>query len=257
MIGDGEVVQAGRLRGARHRLDVVAAVRLRGVAVQVAAEVRERTSRGSVPRRPLRSRRGSRAAPADRRETERRVDALFVVAGDARVVVDAKEPVLVQLEAALDGAIAQRDVVGLRAGEVLQRGAEALARDEPQVGLEAAPEQHARLGFAVGEHPLDELVAGEGLHERAGRAGREDVEVAAGLAAAPQAADHRDLGVGACSRARRRGRGVSEASAISRRPVNRRCSSSALRICASFFAPIPSSRGCGRRGGLLELVEAC
>ena len=43
---------------------------------------------------------------------------------------------------------------------------------------------------------LDELVAGERVHQRLRGAGGEDVEIAAGLAAAPEAADRRDVGVG-------------------------------------------------------------
>ena len=43
---------------------------------------------------------------------------------------------------------------------------------------------------------LHELVAGERVHQRRRGAGGEDVEVAAGLAAAAQAADRRDVGVG-------------------------------------------------------------
>ncbi len=71
-----------------------------------------------------------------------------------------------------------------------QRRAEALARDEPQVCLEPAPQQHARLRVAVREDTLDQLVAGERVHQRRRGARREDVEVAAGLAAAAEAADH-------------------------------------------------------------------
>ncbi len=100
-------------------------------------------------------------------------------------------PYSFSLKPALDGAVAQRDVVRLRAGEVLQRGAEALARHEAQVGLEPAAQQHARLGFAVREDALDEAVAGEGVHQRRRCAGGEDVEIAARLAAAAQAADRR------------------------------------------------------------------
>ncbi len=44
------------------------------------------------------------------------------------------------------------------------------------------------------QHALDELVAGERVHQRLGGAGGEDVEVTAGLTAAAQAADRRDFG---------------------------------------------------------------
>ena len=47
----------------------------------------------------------------------------------------------------------------LRAGEVLLRGAEALARHEPQVRLESAAQEHARLGVAAAEDALDQAVA--------------------------------------------------------------------------------------------------
>ena len=160
-------------------------------------------------------------------------------------------------------AVAQRDVVRLRAGEVLHRGAEALARHEPQVGLEAAPEQHARLRVAVREDALDQLVAREGVHQRRRRAGGEDVEVAAGLAAAAQAADDVDLGRRARARAaRRRGRARSRAprpSAGGRRDARR--SSSALRMSASFFAPMPfmladAGRRAPRASSSLERADA-
>ena len=58
------------------------------------------------------------------------------------------------------------DVVRLRAGEVLHRGAAALGRHEPQVGLVAAAQQHARLGVALAEHALDARVRDEGVHQR-------------------------------------------------------------------------------------------
>ena len=76
-----------------------------------------------------------------------------------RAVVVAVEAVFVQLQAAANRAVAERDVVRLRAGEVLKRGAEALARDQTQVRLKPALEQHARLRVAVREHALDQLVA--------------------------------------------------------------------------------------------------
>ena len=59
------------------------------------------------------------------------------------LVQRAEQSVLVQLEALLDGAVAQRDVVGLGSGEVLHRGAAALSRHEPHIGLIPAPEAHA------------------------------------------------------------------------------------------------------------------
>ena len=117
-------------------------------------------------------------------------------AGD-RLVVGVEQAVLVQLPAALERAVAQRDVVRLRAGEVLQRGAALLGRDDPQVGLEAAA-QSARWPWCrrgrARARPAGSCVkasASDGVG-----AAREDVEVAAGLGAAPHAADRGDLGAG-------------------------------------------------------------
>ena len=142
----------------------------------------------------------------DECEAERPIDLFFGSTRDELAVVDPEEAIFVELEAALDRAIAESDVVRLRAGEILQRGAEAFARHDAQIGLKAAPEQHARLGLAVREHALDELVAREGVHQRRRRAGGEDVEIAAGLAAAPQAANGRDVGVGGVLTQRRKER---------------------------------------------------
>ncbi len=77
------------------------------------------------------------------------------VAPAIALVLRVEQAVLVQLPAAFERAIAQRDVVRLRAGEVLQRGAALVGRDDAQVGLEAAAQQHAGLGVAVAEHALD------------------------------------------------------------------------------------------------------
>jgi len=52
--------------------------------------------------------------------------------------------VLVELQAAVDRAVAHRDVVGARAGEVLERGAELLAVDDSEVHPGAA-RANARL----------------------------------------------------------------------------------------------------------------
>ncbi len=85
--------------------------------------------------------------------------------------------------------------MGFRAREVLERGAQALRRDQAQIGLEAAPEPHAGFRVAVRKDPLDQLVAGEGIHQRRRTAPCEDVEVAARFAAAPETADHGNLRV--------------------------------------------------------------
>ena len=113
VIGDGDVLEAGVARRPRHRPGVGAAVGGRRVHVQVAAHVLE----GDEPRQ--RAGFGGLDLAAilaqfrrDERQPERLVDALLGLAGDERAVVHAIEPVFVQLEAALDRAVAQGDVVG-------------------------------------------------------------------------------------------------------------------------------------------------
>ena len=146
-------------RRLRHRARGVLAVGLGRVHVQVAAQIAAFDEVGQ-----LASRRGlDLAAPfaqlgRNPGEPERLVDLLFARARDARVVVGAKEAVFVQLEPEPDRAVAKRDVVRLRAGEVLHRGAAALGRHEPQIRLKAAPDQHARFRLALPEHPLDQLI---------------------------------------------------------------------------------------------------
>src|SRR5690606_27397614 len=103
---------------------------------------------------------------------------------------------LVQLVAPADRTVAQRDVVRLRSGEVLLRGAEALTRHQAKIRLEASPQQHAGSGLAVCEHALDETIRRERLHQGGWGPGGNDVDVAAGFAAAAQAPDGMDLCVG-------------------------------------------------------------
>ena len=196
MIGDGDVLEPRLARRRGHRPDVVLAVGFGAVHVEVAAQIgeidepRERAGRGGVELAAHLAQLGRNPV-----EAERGVDLLLALAGDANLVGDPEQAVLVQLEALADGAVAQRDVVGLRSGEVLQRGAAAVGGDEAQVGLEAALDEDARFRLAVAEHALDQTVLDEVVHQRRRRAGGEQVEVAAGVAAAPQAADRLDRGI--------------------------------------------------------------
>ena len=137
------------------------------------------------------------------------------------------------------------------------RGAAAVGGDEAQVGLEAALEQHARLGVAVAEHALDQAVLDEVVHQRRPAPEASDVEIAAGVAAAPQAADRLDGGVGRALAQvgdERRGGVVrvgqqmpaGEALALVERLEDERF---LLRAHAR------AARGSGRRRGALEIVE--
>ena len=79
-------------------------------------------------------------------QTERRVDLLLGLARDDAAALDLGEGVLVQRQAAGERALAELDVVALRAGEVEQRGAELVRRHDAQVDLRSAVGDDAGLG---------------------------------------------------------------------------------------------------------------
>ena len=113
------------------------------------------------------------------------IDLGFGGSGDYGVVVEAGECVLVEGEAALDGSLAEGDVVHLGAGEVLQGCSVAGAGEETDVDLEVVAEGEADFVLAFGEEFVDEgkggyVVDGGGDHVGfAGGASDEEVEVAA------------------------------------------------------------------------------
>ena len=131
-------------------------------------------------------------------EVERVIDLLLGGCRDDDIVFQAQQGVLAECEAALDGALAQRDVVHLGAGEVLQRGAVAGARQQPYIDLEIVAQGEADLVLSAREQLVDEREGGDMLDRGgdyvrlAGWAGDEQVEVADRLAAAPQRACWRD-----------------------------------------------------------------
>ena len=105
----------------------------------------------------------------DERQAQRRVDLLLGLAGDDLAALDLGERVLVQRQPARKRAHAQLDVVPLRAGEVQQRGAELVRRDDAQIDLRAAARDDAGLGVAAAEHAIDDAHRQERLHHRARR----------------------------------------------------------------------------------------
>ena len=102
--------------------------------------------------------------------------------------------IFVDLELALLAKAPDFDVVRLRAGEVLQCGAEASGRHHAQVHLQPALQAHGGARLAVGEHILDLVVFHKAVHHvRCALGRRQDVEVTHGLLAAPVAAGDLDL----------------------------------------------------------------
>src|SRR5436190_706503 len=87
-------------------------------------------------------------------QCRRLVDAGIGLARDLHVIVDAKEPVLIEFQAALNRAIAESNVVCLGSGEVLLGGAKTAGRHEPEVGLKSVAEKDARFRVAARQHAL-------------------------------------------------------------------------------------------------------
>ena len=114
-----------------------------------------------------------------RREDLARLDGLDAVLGD-------REPLL-------HGGFAQRDVVVLRAGEVLEQVPERLGRDHAQVEAQAVVRDDRRLRVSVRGDLRDPLERDEVVDQRARVLRRGDhVEVAEGLLAAADAPRLRD-----------------------------------------------------------------
>ena len=107
----------------------------------------------------------------------------------ARFLLGMEQAVFVQPQPAIDRALAHDDVMLLAAGEIQQRRGILRVADHPQVGLDAALQQHAGLGFALGQHLQNAGLAGEELDDlrRLLRRG-EQINVPNHLAMPPQAA---------------------------------------------------------------------
>ena len=128
------------------------------------------------------------------------VDFLFRGTRDALVVVQAKQPILAQGEAELQGALAQGHVVVLRTGEVLQRRAIGIRRKGADIHLQAVAEFEADLVIALGQD-LHDAGKAQDLFDQIGAllvvdaagAGDQHVEIANGFAAAAQRSGRRDF----------------------------------------------------------------
>ena len=92
-------------------------------------------------------------------------------------------------------SLAQLDVVGLRAREVEQGGAQLGGLDDAHVDLRAAPRDHTGLRVAAPEDAIDDGQRHDGVHDGRGVGRRDDdVDVAARLGEAAQRAADFDVG---------------------------------------------------------------
>ena len=128
------------------------------------------------------------------RKAEALVDVGLLRAWLGLAAVDRREAVLGQAQALVAGALAQRHVVRLRAGEVLQQRAPLRRVDHAQVYLHAVVQHDRRLGVAECDHVLHARVPGEALEQRAWVVRRRhEVDVADDLLAATQRAGNLGL----------------------------------------------------------------
>src|SRR5690606_39453867 len=77
-----------------------------------------------------------------------------------------EEPVLVEVPAALERALPERNVVVLGTGEVQERGPETVEVDDTQVDLQTVAEYHARLGRTAAKYLAHFVVVDERCDER-------------------------------------------------------------------------------------------
>ena len=129
----------------------------------------------------------------DPRQPEALVDLLLGRAAQRLAGRVVEDPVLGDVQPAAHGRLAQRHVVGLRAGEVLQQVAELVGLDDAQVDVEARVRARRGRRCRRARRPLDHVELGEGRQQRRGIAGGgDDVEVLDGVGQAARAAGQLD-----------------------------------------------------------------
>ena len=136
VVGDGEILEARRVCGTCHRLDIGAAVSDVGMAVEIPPDVgafQETRQTAVVCRRDL----AAILAELwrDEEQTERTIDLRLRASRNASLVAYPEKSVIVQFEAPLQCPVPEGDIVWLRPGEVLQRRTAALGRDDSEIGL--------------------------------------------------------------------------------------------------------------------------
>ena len=196
MVGQREVAIAAPLRLERHLLDRALPVRRpRRVAVELADEVaRLDERRQAAVARGLELAAVLAQLGRDEGVAEEAVELLLGAEAVHLARLDHGDAVLGDGQSATLRVLAQRDVVVLRAGEVLEQAAVVLGRHDAKVEPEALLRHDGRLRVAVRrdlEHPrqLDEV---REQRRRVG-CGRDHVEIAERLAPAPHAPGGRDL----------------------------------------------------------------
>ena len=196
VVGDGHVLVAMLLGGRGHFFDGVAAVGFDGVHVDVALQVGlgdqvgQGVGFGGIDFTEIFAQLGRNVI-----ELELGVNLFFGFSRDRLFGVELGQAVLAEGVAHLQRALAQGDIVGLRAGEILHGGAEGVRRQKAHIHLHAAAQAKADFVLAAGDDfhqagkfddVLDQLLAGRVI--AAGLARDQNVEIADGFASAAQRA---------------------------------------------------------------------
>ncbi len=196
MLGDGAVGVTACPARAHHGLERDLPIAAVGMHVQVGAQVLELDQPGQRAGASELDLAGRLAQLGrDPGQIERPVDLLLGAPRHPLAIrFAAGQAVFVERQALVDRDAPQLDVVRLAAGEIEQRRAERRARHHAHVHLEAAPELDRGFGLPLAEDVGDVGVAHERLHHRLEvRAAHQHVEVADGLAAAPEGTGDLDL----------------------------------------------------------------
>ena len=196
VVCDGQERVAAPLRLLCHLLDRVLAVRRpRRVAMEVPAQVAELDQRRQRPfARRLQLTEVLAQLRWDVLVAEKAIE-LFLAAGlEDLAGLDLLDAVLGDREPTPDRVLTQRDVVVLRAGEVLEEISVQTGRDDAEVEAQPVVRDHRRLRLAPGSDLLDPVKLREVVGQLARLSGRrDDVEVAEGLLAPPDASCLGDL----------------------------------------------------------------
>lgn len=138
MVGERDILVTELVRRLDHGLDGRGAVGPVGMDMKIAAQVRQGHEVGQLVglgQRDL----AAVLAQLRRDEGESQLLVDLFLGGAGNPPLPGEQAVFVEFPAAVERQAAQRDVVGLRSGEIEQRGTIALLRHGAQIDLEAGP----------------------------------------------------------------------------------------------------------------------
>ena len=123
----------------------------------------------------------------DERQLEGPIDGGFGLGGDHLAGLGVFQTVLIEQQPAIDGPLAQLDVVLFGAGEIEDCRTELIRSDYPQIDLEAGGGENGCLGVTAADHLGNDWHGNECSHNGIRFATRShDVDVGDGFAESPE-----------------------------------------------------------------------